>query len=333
MFSDRKALQIGLPDTSHPMPAGVMANLDIPGYSWLYLTVTDGTNQGRNFTFTAGGIASTRPSGGRSEGQANQQAGGDRGRHRQTESPRSAASEERFRANTAREVPFKLPRILMTNARSLPKKMEDLRNRIRTDEEIQKCKIMCFTETWLTEPSCDEIEGYRQEHRPRDPNLTGKKNGGGLGVLIKNGVRAHVIGEKQTPNYQRIVFIYKTENHPEGAPPLVFMLVYIQPQVRRRGTRMSIERHYSKALRRSNQGPVFILGDFNWCKLRNICDVTQYVTCPTRGIRILDKCYGNVPQAYTSQCRPPLRSTDNTQSDHNVILLTQGNKRCPNPQW
>lgn len=321
-----------LSDTSRQMPEGVMADLEIPGYTWLYLTVPDASTPGRNLTFTAGGTDRPRASGAPSEDQAWQQAGGERDGHWETESQRFVAEKEKFKANTAKEVPFKLPSILMTNARSLLSKMQDLKDRIKNDKDIKSCELMCFTETWLKEPPSDGIKGYRQKHCPRDPERTGKRWGGGLGVLIKNGVKAQVISDRQTPNYQRMVFIYETENHPAGAPPLIFMLVYIQPAVKRPETRRKIERHYCKALERSNEGPVFILGDFNWCKLKNIRSVKQYVTCPTRRNKILDKCYGNIPQAYTSQCKAPLRSS-NKLSDHNVILLTPEKKKCTNPQW
>lgn len=42
----------------------------------------------------------------------------------------------------------------------------------------------------------------------------------------------------------------------------------------------------------------------------------QYVGCPTRLNRTLDRCYGNIPEAYKTVCRLPLG-----KPDHNVIHL------------
>lgn len=62
---------------------------------------------------------------------------------------------------------------------------------------------------------------------------------------------------------------------------------------------------------------MFILGDFNHCCLnKTLPGFDQYVKCNTRNERLLDKCYGNVKQAYTAKARPPLKD-----SDHIVIHL------------
>lgn len=60
-----------------------------------------------------------------------------------------------------------------------------------------------------------------------------------------------------------------------------------------------------------------VLGDFNHCKLELLLPgFEQYVKCPTRDNRILDKCYGNVKRAYVARFWPPLVS-----SDHNTVHL------------
>ncbi len=78
-----------------------------------------------------------------------------------------------------------------------------------------------------------------------------------------------------------------------------------------------IAESYNNALARSADQPVFILGDFNSCNLSDhLPTLQQYVDCPTRLNRILDRCYGNIPDVYKAICRPPLG-----KSDHNVIHL------------
>ncbi|XDV36635.1 hypothetical protein PO909_006381 [Leuciscus waleckii] len=62
---------------------------------------------------------------------------------------------------------------------------------------------------------------------------------------------------------------------------------------------------------------MLILGDFNHCSLdKTLPGFYQYVKCNTRNNTILDKCYGNIKDAYTARARPPLNN-----SDHNVIQL------------
>lgn len=43
----------------------------------------------------------------------------------------------------------------------------------------------------------------------------------------------------------------------------------------------------------------------------------QYIKCFTRGNKILDKCYGNVKDAYVAKAKPPL-----SNCDHNTVHLT-----------
>ncbi len=79
----------------------------------------------------------------------------------------------------------------------------------------------------------------------------------------------------------------------------------------------SIAESFNNALARSTDQPVLILGDFNSCDLSEyLPTLQQYVDCPTRLIRTIDRCYGNITNAYKAVCRPPLG-----KSNHNVIHL------------
>ena len=60
-----------------------------------------------------------------------------------------------------------------------------------------------------------------------------------------------------------------------------------------------------------------ITSDFNHCSLKtSIINYFQHVKCVTRKDRILDQCYTNVKDAYTSVSLPPLG-----RSDHNIVQL------------
>lgn len=62
---------------------------------------------------------------------------------------------------------------------------------------------------------------------------------------------------------------------------------------------------------------MFILGDFNYCSLNKFLPVLfQHAKRSTRNSNILDKCYGNIKDAYSARARPPLGN-----SDHKVIHL------------
>lgn len=80
---------------------------------------------------------------------------------------------------------------------------------------------------------------------------------------------------------------------------------------------------YNDALTRSADRPVLILGDyFNSCNLsEHLPTLQEYADCPTRPNRTVDRCYGNIPDAYKATCGPSLG-----KSDHNVIHLLPGYK-------
>lgn len=83
------------------------------------------------------------------------------------------------------------------------------------------------------------------------------------------------------------------------------------------GAAARIAESYNTALSRAVSQPVLLLGDFNSCDLSDhLPTLHQYVDCPTRLARTLDKCYGNILDAYKSICRPALG-----KSDHNVVHL------------
>lgn len=72
-----------------------------------------------------------------------------------------------------------------------------------------------------------------------------------------------------------------------------------------------------KQLQRTPEAPVFVLGDFNHCRLEQVLHgFQQYVKSKTRKNRVLDKCFGNVKNAYRAKSLPPLAN-----SDHNTVHL------------
>lgn len=67
----------------------------------------------------------------------------------------------------------------------------------------------------------------------------------------------------------------------------------------------------------TSEAPIFILGDFNNCKLElSLPGFEQYVKCDTHNNKGLVKCYGNIENAYTAKTKPSL-----SYSDHNTVHL------------
>lgn len=61
-----------------------------------------------------------------------------------------------------------------------------------------------------------------------------------------------------------------------------------------------------------------INGDFNHVNIaKTLTGFCQYVKCPTRGVKTLDRMYANVKEAYRSTALPPLGT-----SDHDLIKLS-----------
>ncbi len=94
-------------------------------------------------------------------------------------------------------------------------------------------------------------------------------------------------------------------------------MVYVPPDGNAAKAAAQIADCVQNQLQRTPCASVFIMGDFNHCKLElALPGYDQYVRCETQDRRILDKCYGNVKKAYTAKAKPPL-----SNSDHNMIHL------------
>lgn len=95
---------------------------------------------------------------------------------------------ERMRRQHLSRMP--LPSIILSNARSLRNKTEELQALVRHQHEFKEACILAFTETWLGERDADSdlaIDGFGVPFRnDRAPATTGKSCGGGVCACIKN---------------------------------------------------------------------------------------------------------------------------------------------------
>ncbi|XP_062387314.1 uncharacterized protein LOC134076332 [Sardina pilchardus] len=253
-----------------------------------------------------------------------------------------------------------LPKIFLTNAQSLQNKLEYLKLELKKEEEEKECHLVCITETWEKgdSPKCefsDSLNGYMYicERRHVGEKCCNVERGGGLIAYCRKGKKIEKIDQlceqinqrkikdrslETDVGYEIMPFFYRT-GQAEDIPPVIFILVYIT-STQEAGileAKKRITKCYELLLQWSKGGPVFLLGDFNKCEFTDVKVkstqrehiLKQYVTCPTRGESILDKCYGNIPGAYSSKCRRPLG-----KSDHNVIFLNPGpaQNECTHPE-
>ncbi len=98
---------------------------------------------------------------------------------------------------------------------------------------------------------------------------------------------------------------------------LFITIVYIHPRANFRAAANVIYDVVARLENIAPDAPKFVLGDFNGCSIAHVLpNFYQYISCPTRGERVLDLCFGNIKNGYKGYSKPPLGD-----SDHNVIHL------------
>lgn len=212
-----------------------------------------------------------------------------------------------------------LPVITFSNVRSLSNKMNELLAKVRYDSEFRQSNLICFTESWLKEDMPDpNLPGYTMIRADRDINMSRKSIGGGLCVYVdERWATQYTVRERVcTHDYEILVVSFRPFYCPREFGQITIILAYV-PGPDFVGAAARIAESYNTALSRAVNQPVLCLGDFNSCDLSDhLPTLHQYVDCPTRLARTLDKCYGNIPDAYKFTCRPALG-----KSDHYVIHL------------
>ena len=102
-----------------------------------------------------------------------------------------------------------------------------------------------------------------------------------------------------------------------GSLAIVICSGYVPPSSNAAGAAARIADCVNNQLQCTLGAPVFILGDLNHCKLElSLPGFKLYGKCGTPDNRVLDKCYGNIRNAYSARPKPPL-----SNSDHNTVHL------------
>jgi hypothetical protein len=95
------------------------------------------------------------------------------------------------------------------------------------------------------------------------------------------------------------------------SPQLFFILVYIHPRANASPATEHIKNTLDELELLSPDASKFIMGDFNHCSIdKSLKGFSQYANCTSCLGKILDKCYGSVPDVYRAVSLPPLGSAD-----------------------
>ena len=124
-----------------------------------------------------------------------------------------------------------------------------------------------------------------------------------------------------TRSYEIMTVSFRPYNLPREFRQVTVILVYVPgPDNAQAAERIS--ECYNRAISRSMEQAVFVLGDFNITRV--LSSLHQSVSCPTRLDSFFDLCYSNIPEVFQSLCRPPLG-----RSDHNVVHLLPKYRQRP----
>ena len=120
-----------------------------------------------------------------------------------------------------------------------------------------------------------------------------------------------------TPDIELMIVGLRPFYIPREFNQLFVMVVYIHPGADVAVASRAIADRINRLESKSPDSPKFVIGDFNQCTLGDVLPTyEQYVNNPTRGDATLDRCYGNISEAYKSKACPQLG-----RSDHNNSLL------------
>ena len=219
--------------------------------------------------------------------------------------------------------PF-LPAIIMGNLQSIAKKMDEFSAIARMQKDYRECSLLCCTETWskeVTPDSAVSLDGFTLVRADRDTIKSGKTKGGGVSIYANKQWchPGHITVKEKicTPHIELLAVSIRPYYLPREFSHVLCLTVYIPPEADNKEAAETIHTVTAELLTKSPNAFMAISGDFNQCSLSTaLPNFTQYVKCPTRGNKTLDKLYANVKDAYNSKALPPIGL-----SDHNMVHL------------
>lgn len=164
-----------------------------------------------------------------------------------------------------------LPSMILSNVRSLKKKMDELRINATACYEYRESPIMVFTETWPHRDVPDslfELEGFSLIRSDRS-EMSGKGRGGGICVFINDRwCRQHTLWKTVcNPDVELMCLSLRPLYLPREFGNIILCTVYVPPSGNATSAAAQITDCVHQQLLRTPEAPIFILGDFNHCKL------------------------------------------------------------------
>mgnify|MGYP001790924634 FL=1 len=231
-----------------------------------------------------------------------------------------------------------LPAVVLTNARSIRNKLDELHGLLNTKRLKNQSQLICITESWLNpdiSTSRTELEGYEQFRNDRQPTASGKACGGGILVYVDNkwSTNNNVIFN-HTDNHCEILTI-KSRPHwlPREFSSILSVSCYTPFTGNSRlkhnatATAKTIATHVKELEKKHPNSCIMVMGDFNQLPFR-LDGYYQVVKTPTRNKRILDKCYLRVKDVFKQYQLSRLRDTDH-YATHLIPAYTPLSKYKP----
>ena len=222
-----------------------------------------------------------------------------------------------------------LPSILLANVRSFGRNkgndnLDILHANVQYLSEYRNANLLCFTETWWCDETPKEytkLDGFGYPFRQdRDPSISKKKTGGGVCIYVnERWCRKNAVLVREsvcTESMEALTLSFRPHYLPREFGQIFVTVVYVPPWASQKCME-NIRNIVDKIQNISPSAPHFILGDFNQFDLKSeVPTLLQYVSIKTRKDSVIDKCYGNIQDAYRSIQKAPIGS-----SDHNAIYL------------
>ena len=189
------------------------------------------------------------------------------------------------------------------NAQSLRNKLDGLNACTNHLHEYRESNVICFSETWFSDRDSQQdshIDGFTCERSDRTAN-SAKESGGGVCIYVNNRWCKNISVKQKlcTPDIEQLTVAVRPFYLPREFNHIFITIVYIHPRADMKAASNIIHDIYQGLETHSPDAVKLIIGDFNSCELKNILlHYYQYVDIPTRGERILDKCYGNIRNGY-----------------------------------
>lgn len=192
---------------------------------------------------------------------------------------------------------------------------------VRHCYEYRESSLLCFSETWLHPSIPDsqfEVEGFTLVRSDRTED-SGKSRGGGVCAFINDKwCRQFTIKNKIcTSDVEVLCLTLRPFYLPREFGCVILCVIYAPPSGNSTRAAYAISDCVNECQQQHPEAPVVLLGDYNQCRLEKAMPgFVQVIKCSTRKDKILDMCYTNIKNAYSSRAKPPIAN-----SDHNAVHL------------